>query len=89
MCCSCLVIRDIICVSVLSRSHDVPFRSCVLFVQSVKILTYREPQNAEYKNFVENLKLDAKRMFNYTIDDSLVSVDTHVRTNKNSRSAPR
>ncbi|XP_051922703.1 atrial natriuretic peptide receptor 1 [Hippocampus zosterae] len=42
--------------------------------QSVKILTYREPQNAEYKNFVENLKVDAKRMFNYTIDDSLMNI---------------
>ncbi|XP_061552061.1 LOW QUALITY PROTEIN: atrial natriuretic peptide receptor 1 [Phycodurus eques] len=42
--------------------------------QSVKILTYREPQNAEYKDFVENLKLDAKSMFNYTIDDSLMNI---------------
>ncbi|XP_077432022.1 atrial natriuretic peptide receptor 1 isoform X2 [Vanacampus margaritifer] len=42
--------------------------------QSVKILTYREPQNAEYKDFVEKLKMDAKRMFNYTIDDSLKNI---------------
>lgn len=42
--------------------------------QNVKILTYREPQNPEYQEFVQNLKADAKDMFNYTIEDSLVSV---------------
>ncbi|KAM9806884.1 atrial natriuretic peptide receptor 1 isoform X2 [Syngnathus typhle] len=42
--------------------------------QSVKILTYREPQNAEYKDFVDNLKMDAKSMFNYTVDDSLMNI---------------
>uniref|UniRef100_A0A673A1R8 Guanylate cyclase n=1 Tax=Sphaeramia orbicularis TaxID=375764 RepID=A0A673A1R8_9TELE len=40
--------------------------------QSVKILTYREPQNPEYRQFVHDLKTDARRMFNYTIEDSLV-----------------
>uniref|UniRef100_A0A8C7FYZ0 Guanylate cyclase n=1 Tax=Oncorhynchus kisutch TaxID=8019 RepID=A0A8C7FYZ0_ONCKI len=40
--------------------------------QSVKILTYREPQNPEYKDFVRDLKTDAKRMFNFTVEDSLV-----------------
>lgn len=39
----------------------------------MKILTYREPQNPEYREFVNHLKADAKRMFNYTADDSLVS----------------
>ncbi|XP_035770167.1 atrial natriuretic peptide receptor 1-like [Neolamprologus brichardi] len=29
--------------------------------QSVKILTYREPQNAEYQQFVQNLKTDQRR----------------------------
>uniref|UniRef100_A0A669CJG0 Guanylate cyclase n=1 Tax=Oreochromis niloticus TaxID=8128 RepID=A0A669CJG0_ORENI len=41
---------------------------------SVKILTYREPQNPEYQEFVQNLKADAKDMFNYTIEDSLMNI---------------
>uniref|UniRef100_A0A669E1B1 Guanylate cyclase n=1 Tax=Oreochromis niloticus TaxID=8128 RepID=A0A669E1B1_ORENI len=40
----------------------------------VKILTYREPQNPEYQEFVQNLKADAKDMFNYTIEDSLMNI---------------
>lgn len=40
--------------------------------QSVKILTYREPQNPEYKAFVTDLKANAKKMFNFTVEDSLV-----------------
>ncbi|KAL6457541.1 hypothetical protein MHYP_G00345040 [Metynnis hypsauchen] len=39
--------------------------------KSVKILTYREPQNPEYKTFVSKLKTDAKKMFNFSIEDSL------------------
>lgn len=39
----------------------------------MKILTYREPQNPEYIEFVNNLKTDARDMFNYTVEDSLVS----------------
>lgn len=54
-----------------SRGHLLMFTSCF---QSVKILTYREPQNPEYKEFISNLKTDAKHMFNYTIGDSLVSL---------------
>lgn len=46
----------------------------------MKILTYREPQNPEYQEFVQNLKADAKDMFNYTIEDSLVSVCVCVQT---------
>ncbi|XP_075937386.1 atrial natriuretic peptide receptor 1-like [Anarhichas minor] len=42
--------------------------------QSVKILTYREPQNHEYKEFVKKLKTDARNMFNYTIEDSLMNI---------------
>ncbi|XP_071384920.1 atrial natriuretic peptide receptor 1-like, partial [Centroberyx affinis] len=42
--------------------------------QSVKILTYREPQNPEYREFVSHLKTDAKRMFNYTVEDSLMNI---------------
>uniref|UniRef100_A0A8C9ZX29 Guanylate cyclase n=1 Tax=Sander lucioperca TaxID=283035 RepID=A0A8C9ZX29_SANLU len=42
--------------------------------QSVKILTYREPQNPEYTEFVKNLKTDARKMFNYTIEDSLMNI---------------
>lgn len=45
---------------------------CVLCCQSVKVLTYLEPQNPEYHQFVETLKSDAQKMFNFTIKDSLV-----------------
>uniref|UniRef100_A0A8C2AXB5 Guanylate cyclase n=1 Tax=Cyprinus carpio TaxID=7962 RepID=A0A8C2AXB5_CYPCA len=34
--------------------------------KSVKILTYREPQNPEYKDFVSKLKTDAMDMFNFS-----------------------
>uniref|UniRef100_A0A672H1S5 Guanylate cyclase n=1 Tax=Salarias fasciatus TaxID=181472 RepID=A0A672H1S5_SALFA len=37
-------------------------------------VSVEEPQNPEYKQFVQNLKTDAQNMFNYTIQDSLVSV---------------
>ncbi|XP_060905367.1 atrial natriuretic peptide receptor 1-like [Labrus mixtus] len=42
--------------------------------QSVKILTYREPQNGEYREFVRSLKTDAHNMFNYTVEDSLMNI---------------
>ncbi|XP_026875547.1 atrial natriuretic peptide receptor 1 isoform X1 [Electrophorus electricus] len=42
--------------------------------KSVKILTYREPQNPEYKEFVSKLKTDAKKMFNFTVEDSLMNL---------------
>ncbi|XP_037309025.2 atrial natriuretic peptide receptor 1 [Pungitius pungitius] len=42
--------------------------------QSVKILTYREPQNQDYQAFVQNLKTDAERNFNFTIKDSLMNI---------------
>uniref|UniRef100_A0A671M4Y9 Guanylate cyclase n=1 Tax=Sinocyclocheilus anshuiensis TaxID=1608454 RepID=A0A671M4Y9_9TELE len=42
--------------------------------QSVKILTYLEPQNQEYKEFVNDLKSDAKQMFNFTVEDSLMNI---------------
>ncbi|XP_057689271.1 atrial natriuretic peptide receptor 1 [Corythoichthys intestinalis] len=42
--------------------------------RSVKILTYREPRNAEYKDFVAQLKKDAKDEFNFTADDSLMNI---------------
>uniref|UniRef100_A0A8C4DY16 Guanylate cyclase n=1 Tax=Dicentrarchus labrax TaxID=13489 RepID=A0A8C4DY16_DICLA len=51
---------------------DVILKSFSSCFQSVKILTYREPQNPEYREFVNNLKTDALKMFNYTIEDSLV-----------------
>ena len=38
----------------------------------MKVLSYLEPQNPEYLQFVETLKIDAKKMFNFTIEDSLV-----------------
>lgn len=37
------------------------------------MLTYREPQNPEYCEFVKSLKNNAKKMFNFTIKDSLVT----------------
>lgn len=51
--------------------------------QSVKVLSYLEPQNPEYVQFVENLKTDAKKMFNFTIEDSLVCIQmiTNALTN--------
>ncbi|XP_070777263.1 atrial natriuretic peptide receptor 1 [Enoplosus armatus] len=42
--------------------------------RSVKVLTYLEPQNPEYLQFVETLKNDAKKMFNLTIKDSLYNL---------------
>lgn len=41
--------------------------------QSVKILTYREPHNHQYAQFVQQLKSDAYQMFNYTANYPLVS----------------
>ncbi|XP_036439440.1 atrial natriuretic peptide receptor 1 isoform X2 [Colossoma macropomum] len=42
--------------------------------QSVKILTYREPPNPEYKDFVADLKAGAKKTFNFTVEDSLMNI---------------
>uniref|UniRef100_UPI0037E73AA2 atrial natriuretic peptide receptor 1 n=1 Tax=Semicossyphus pulcher TaxID=241346 RepID=UPI0037E73AA2 len=42
--------------------------------RSVKVLSYLEPQNPEYLQFVEALKDDAKKMFNFTIEDSLYNL---------------
>ncbi|KAG5856481.1 hypothetical protein ANANG_G00008400 [Anguilla anguilla] len=42
--------------------------------QYVKILTYHEPQNPEYKQFVSDLKEDSKKMFNFTVQDSLKNI---------------
>uniref|UniRef100_A0A3P9I1J2 Guanylate cyclase n=1 Tax=Oryzias latipes TaxID=8090 RepID=A0A3P9I1J2_ORYLA len=42
--------------------------------QSVKILSYREPQNQEYQQFVRDLKADAKTSFNYSVQDSLMNI---------------
>ncbi|KAK2830971.1 hypothetical protein Q5P01_018902 [Channa striata] len=42
--------------------------------RSVKVLTYLEPQNPQYLQFVETLKSDAKKMFNFTIEDSLYNL---------------
>uniref|UniRef100_A0A3B4FW74 Guanylate cyclase n=1 Tax=Pundamilia nyererei TaxID=303518 RepID=A0A3B4FW74_9CICH len=39
--------------------------------RSVKVLTYLQPQNPEYLQFVKTLKKDAKAMFNFTIRDSM------------------
>ncbi|KAI7798398.1 atrial natriuretic peptide receptor 1 precursor [Triplophysa rosa] len=42
--------------------------------KNVKILTYGEPQNPEYKDFVSRLKADAMDMFNFTVEDSLMNL---------------
>ncbi|XP_028821905.1 atrial natriuretic peptide receptor 1 [Denticeps clupeoides] len=42
--------------------------------RSVKILTYREPQNKEYKDFVSMLKRESLKNFNFTIEDSLMNL---------------
>ncbi|XP_074542285.1 atrial natriuretic peptide receptor 1 isoform X2 [Halichoeres trimaculatus] len=42
--------------------------------RSVKLLTYMEPQNPEYVEFVETLKEDAQRMFNFSVGDSLYNL---------------
>ncbi|XP_061598022.1 atrial natriuretic peptide receptor 1 [Cololabis saira] len=48
--------------------------SARLAFRSVKVLSYLEPQNSEYPQFVEDLKRDAKKMFNFTIEDSLYNL---------------
>ncbi|KAM4724883.1 atrial natriuretic peptide receptor 1 [Anableps anableps] len=45
-----------------------------LAFKSVKVLTYMEPQNPEYFQFVDTLKRDAKGSFNFTIKDSLYNL---------------
>ncbi|XP_037548967.1 atrial natriuretic peptide receptor 1-like [Nematolebias whitei] len=45
-----------------------------LAFRSVKVLTYLEPQNPEYFQFVETLKNEAKKSFNFTIKDSLYNL---------------
>uniref|UniRef100_A0AAX7TS39 Guanylate cyclase n=1 Tax=Astatotilapia calliptera TaxID=8154 RepID=A0AAX7TS39_ASTCA len=40
----------------------------------VKVLTYLQPQNPEYLQFVKTLKKDAKAMFNFTIRDSMYNL---------------
>ncbi|GLD46293.1 atrial natriuretic peptide receptor 1-like protein [Lates japonicus] len=48
--------------------------SARLAFRSVKVLTYLEPQSPEYLQFVHMLKNDAKKMFNFTIKDSLYNL---------------
>ncbi|XP_060916143.1 atrial natriuretic peptide receptor 1 [Labrus mixtus] len=42
--------------------------------RSVKVLTYLEPENPEYLQFVETLKDDAKKMFNFNVSDSVYNL---------------
>ncbi|CAN9503567.1 unnamed protein product [Ophioblennius macclurei] len=42
--------------------------------RSVKVLTYYQPQTPQYLQFTENLKRNAKEMFNFTITDSVYNV---------------
>ncbi|KAM7382846.1 hypothetical protein PAMP_002547 [Pampus punctatissimus] len=72
------VVKGSFIVAVEGLNTDVLLRSAqeklLSVFDSVKILTYREPQNPEYKAFVKNLKSDARTMFNYTIEDSLMNI---------------
>ncbi|KAK5855546.1 hypothetical protein PBY51_005642 [Eleginops maclovinus] len=45
-----------------------------LAFRSVKVLSYLQPQNPEYLEFIETLKSDAKEMFNFTITDSVFNI---------------
>uniref|UniRef100_A0A3P8WPP1 Guanylate cyclase n=1 Tax=Cynoglossus semilaevis TaxID=244447 RepID=A0A3P8WPP1_CYNSE len=45
-----------------------------LAFRSVKVLTYLEPRSPEYRQFVQDLKKDAKEMFNFTVQDSLFNL---------------
>lgn len=58
--------------SLVLTCNNVLLEALLFLFQSVKILTYREPQNPEYKDFVTDLKANAKNMFNFTVEDSLV-----------------
>ena len=40
--------------------------------QAVTIITYKEPENPEYRPFVERLKEEALTHFNFTMRDGLV-----------------
>uniref|UniRef100_W5MJ10 Atrial natriuretic peptide receptor 1 n=1 Tax=Lepisosteus oculatus TaxID=7918 RepID=W5MJ10_LEPOC len=42
--------------------------------QSVIIITYTEPQNPEYKEFLQELKVEAKRNFSFNIEDTLTNL---------------
>ncbi|XP_078740670.1 atrial natriuretic peptide receptor 1-like isoform X3 [Lampetra fluviatilis] len=42
--------------------------------KAVMIISYREPQNIEYKDFVVKLKERAKEQFNFTIEDTLMNL---------------
>ncbi|XP_067878953.1 atrial natriuretic peptide receptor 1-like isoform X1 [Heterodontus francisci] len=40
---------------------------------AVMVITYREPENPEYSQFVQDLKLYALQYFNFTIEDTLMN----------------
>uniref|UniRef100_A0A674PIN9 Guanylate cyclase n=1 Tax=Takifugu rubripes TaxID=31033 RepID=A0A674PIN9_TAKRU len=42
--------------------------------RSVKVLSYLQPQTSEFQQFVDNLKIDAQRLFNFTIQDTLYNL---------------
>uniref|UniRef100_A0A8K9Y0Z1 Guanylate cyclase n=1 Tax=Oncorhynchus mykiss TaxID=8022 RepID=A0A8K9Y0Z1_ONCMY len=66
-----------LCILHIVRENLLMFSGLARCLFSVKILTYREPQNPEYKDFVRDLKTDAKRMFNFTVEDSLSNLSSH------------
>ncbi|XP_069507332.1 atrial natriuretic peptide receptor 1 [Ambystoma mexicanum] len=41
--------------------------------KAVMIITYREPENPEYRQFLEETKVYAQNYFNYTMEDSLMN----------------
>ncbi|XP_074175093.1 atrial natriuretic peptide receptor 1 isoform X2 [Rhinolophus sinicus] len=42
--------------------------------QAAKIITYKEPDNPEYLQFLQQLKRVAREQFNFTVEDGLVNI---------------
>ncbi|XP_029942899.1 atrial natriuretic peptide receptor 1-like isoform X2 [Salarias fasciatus] len=51
-------------------------RAARLAFRSVKVLTYYQPPTPQYLQFTEDLKRNAKKMFNFTITDSVALNET-------------
>ncbi|XP_066193808.1 atrial natriuretic peptide receptor 1 isoform X2 [Sylvia atricapilla] len=51
-------------------THDARARRAF---QAVTIITYKEPENAEYRPFVERLKEEAREHFNFSVQDGLMN----------------
>uniref|UniRef100_A0A674D4X0 Guanylate cyclase n=1 Tax=Salmo trutta TaxID=8032 RepID=A0A674D4X0_SALTR len=58
---------------IFSRFFNVPRSQCCLsFFQSVLVITYREPDNPEYKEFQDELHIRAQKDFDVNIEPSLM-----------------